>query len=516
VCVPSEQCAALGRWLTEHRDEIAAASGLDEGGLPEGLSLYVVLCYRECETDTVPVPSESCRSADESMAASRILESFELRLRLAPPGPAGELAGGALAEAVERLLQIAATGASEGESDGGEGSEDGEVGAAALRRELVAWATTGRPELPDQPCLGAPADDCGELTDEPSGAVLLARVDLGIEAGGEAGGVTPVDPAVDDDDRPLLLSSRSLQEWLTGLVAHPELFAPGDHSVLDNLDADDHPQYLLADGSRPLTGTLNAGHNVILNLRRSNGPTHAMRRDEIVGLDLDRTPDGLRLTGIQGEPLEASGDDAPSEGDVLRYDGTRWMPAAIPTPGPGPGPKPDPPTEPAIRSVLPLVTIERLGRGEAGATFLLWFAFEAPEATEVLAPVDDDQPLVYGTNLDILVETCEDGHPSLRRVAGNRVQVTRVACNVFRVDVMRVQAEYLRFVFHTHDLRLESGRAVEEYAQERGIAWVGQGEKATVTKFVVNPTLERPLEGFEDVEVVVAPAGGAEMLRGRR
>ena len=47
-----------------------------------------------------------------------------------------------------------------------------------------------------------------------------------------------------------------------------------DHSLLDNLDVDDHPQYLLADGSRELSGTLQA---VSISAGTFEGPgyTHA-------------------------------------------------------------------------------------------------------------------------------------------------------------------------------------------------------------------------------------------------
>ncbi len=43
-------------------------------------ALYVVLRYRECEEDSVPVPGKPCRSEEDAMAPSRIVESFELAL----------------------------------------------------------------------------------------------------------------------------------------------------------------------------------------------------------------------------------------------------------------------------------------------------------------------------------------------------------------------------------------------------------------------------------------------------
>ena len=90
VCVPTDQCADLAGWLADHRAAVREA--MAGATLPTTVSLYVVLCYRECETDTVPVPSESCRTADESMAASRVQDA----LRAADaPGPAGRGGRGA-------------------------------------------------------------------------------------------------------------------------------------------------------------------------------------------------------------------------------------------------------------------------------------------------------------------------------------------------------------------------------------------------------------------------------------
>lgn len=482
VCVPSEQCAELSPWLTRHRDELVA-EGEDGDELPDEMSLYVVLCYRECETDHVPLPSESCRSADDSMAASRIAESFDLRLVLAPPAPSGEVVGDALGVAIEQLLTVAA------------GEEEGE--ADAIREELRAWATNGRPELPDLACLPAPEDGC----------VLLARVDLGLDDLGE-GNVAPVDPEVDDAERPVLLSTRFLQEWLTGLISHPELFVPRDHSLLDNLDADDHPQYLLVDGSRPMTGSLDAGANTITNLRRSNGATHAMRRDEIVGLDLGRTSDGLRVVALQGEPVEASGDEAPSAGDVLRYDGTRWVPASVAAPDPG-----DPVPVSTIQGVLPLVTVQLIGRSEeGGAGFLVWFHLEGPDATEVLMPPSGSrEPLVLGENLEIRTETCDDGRLRLTRVRSDRVTVRQVACNVFRIDLNRQEAELLRFEFLIERLVLSSGMSVAELGQRHELRWVGQTGPDVVTAFVVNPSVTRPLPGFDRIDLIVRPGGGGRL-----
>lgn len=208
ICVPTEQRVDLGDWLTRHRDAIAEAAEVPAGELPDAVTLSLVLSHRELETDPIPVPSRPGQPADEATIASRILDSFELDLRATPPGDTGELAGGALHAAIDRLRTTAM-----------EQDDDGEVDGEAIRRELIAWVTGERPEVAHGACASASASDEGddEHGDEPSMAVPLAQVHVGIIEDGE-GRLAPTDPLVDDGARPLLLTTRFLQEWLTGLV----------------------------------------------------------------------------------------------------------------------------------------------------------------------------------------------------------------------------------------------------------------------------------------------------------
>ncbi|MCG8456275.1 MAG: hypothetical protein MI919_08335, partial [Holophagales bacterium] len=88
ICVGVEQCARLEEWLARHRGD-PELRALFEGGSPPPagalLELYLVLCYRECETDRVPVPGGPCRSLDDASAPSRIADAFELRFAYEPP-----------------------------------------------------------------------------------------------------------------------------------------------------------------------------------------------------------------------------------------------------------------------------------------------------------------------------------------------------------------------------------------------------------------------------------------------
>ncbi len=55
IRVPEAQCARLNAWLEAHEEELLQHVGSPPGGV---VSLYVVLCYRECPLDLVPIPGE--------------------------------------------------------------------------------------------------------------------------------------------------------------------------------------------------------------------------------------------------------------------------------------------------------------------------------------------------------------------------------------------------------------------------------------------------------------------------
>jgi hypothetical protein len=82
ICVPSAQCAYLRDAIESRTEEV----NQHLGSIPaDSLQLYVVLCYRDCPTDNVPIAGEPCRSEDELMAPSRLTDSFCLELRFDKP-----------------------------------------------------------------------------------------------------------------------------------------------------------------------------------------------------------------------------------------------------------------------------------------------------------------------------------------------------------------------------------------------------------------------------------------------
>lgn len=240
VCVNTEQCCNINDWLAAHQAEFKSSLA----GNPAPLSLYVVLAYDACLTDPVPVPGEPCRSESELLANSRIADCFTLSLRLQPPPQIEEDAIrdfadwlakvpvdaaspplsetdflAQLRDAAEAWLQPTSPSPADfmfGSPPLGLDSTD-----ALLRAALRLWATELRP-------LWRARYGCGPNPLPPGtqdDAVLLARIDLNVFTNTlEAG----TDIALSQDQRPVLVSLRLLQELITQNPA-PE---PGN-SVVD-------------------------------------------------------------------------------------------------------------------------------------------------------------------------------------------------------------------------------------------------------------------------------------------
>jgi hypothetical protein len=103
IYVTPAQCASLNDWLAAHEEDVLSALGSPP---PGNFKLYVVLRYRECPTDDKPIPGEPCRTEDEAMAPSRLVDDFKLELSLQAPDQQEE---DALREFVAWLGQIELT-----------------------------------------------------------------------------------------------------------------------------------------------------------------------------------------------------------------------------------------------------------------------------------------------------------------------------------------------------------------------------------------------------------------------
>ncbi|MGY1776790.1 hypothetical protein ACI8AV_13095 [Geodermatophilus sp. SYSU D00804] len=427
ICVPAEYCASLEAWLQES----TAGDGVS-GGLPPSFPVHVVLCWTQCETDEVPIPVESCLPAEESRAASRLMDSFELRLTFEPPPLVGEVApggpGGDLTDLVEEL---------HGRPDVSGGSVPDATAVVALLRE---WAVERRPEVAaGRACLPVPA---------PDPCVLLATV--GVDVVEEPGGLRVAAATVDDSTRPVLVSTRLLQE---ALLARPADTDVEDHGELVGLGDDDHPQYLLADGTRPLSGDLSAAGHRLVDLPPSTAGGQPLVHGQGAGGDLTAAYPEPRLTAVQGVPVDAQ---TPAERDVLLLHSGAWT-ARRPW-------------------VLPLVSIEDTRREGDEPGYLVWFHLDAPENRVEVAGIDGG----------VLVHRETATAPFLSEIGPEGT--SRPFRNVFSVGV-RQEAPLVRFTFALDQILLTDGRTLLAWAERLGIWFVGQaGEGDTsVTAFHRSP-----------------------------
>ncbi len=383
VCVPRSQCARLADWLASHHADLAGIGSPSLSSPAEPLSIWVVLCRRDCDTDPVPVLGDPCRTAEDLTVPSRITDDFHLAFRLEPPGQQEEdavrLLGGLLRAVVvseipgpagfltpqdlaARVRRIAPAGSPPALPTLGDvvrpspgsppvssppGAEladlhlDPADAAAVLAAAWEAWITEVRPFLAGG-AAGCP--DGGEA------CVLLARLELTIDDAASpprlSGPVT-----VDEAARPWLLHTRVLQEWLPALGAaavpalpfgSPPTFSPV-HGDLLGLLADDHPQYLLVNPTtRALVANLAAAGFRITGLPPATAAGQAVPFQQAIKVgdaasgDLAGTFPTPRVDALQGHPVALV---APSAaGQVLTWDGAQWIPAALPALPPGQAP----------------------------------------------------------------------------------------------------------------------------------------------------------------------------------
>ncbi len=242
IRVAPRQCARIGAWLALP----ATQSKLTEQGLSASseLTAYVVLCYRDCPVDELPVPGEPCRCDSETMAPSRILDDFRLELTLTPPP---QLEEDAVREFVTwlRAVVIADFDPAPGDLDafldalreatGGLASPPGSASdffsgsppeflriprsqvCEWMRAAMRLWITELRPLwqaqcAPQKTCGGAGPCGCHGTGEQPEEmaceCVLLAELRL------TRIGAVVTDATLDEERRPFLVHLRMLQELL--------------------------------------------------------------------------------------------------------------------------------------------------------------------------------------------------------------------------------------------------------------------------------------------------------------
>lgn len=317
IRVPAAQCAYLNDWLKLDSTKGQIQSHLSSP--PSSLRAYVVLCYRECPADNVPIPGEPCRSEDDVMAPSRLVDDFRLEIMFEPPGQREE---DAIRRFVKWLSQIevsddaastplddildAIRGAasllssppepgSDPLVDFMEGSppESFVMNAADVCEYLDAifrlWVTELRPKCrPDflagaHGCSGGPRESIGEIEE----CLLLAEIDVPVIVpdGGTDWQVEDPDLiGVDEQRRPIMIHLRMLQEMLLCGRAGQLLASP------------------------PLGG--GGGGPVALS-------------GDVTGPAASNT-----VTRIRGVPVDPA---APAQNQVLTFRLGQWRPFAVPT-----------------------------------------------------------------------------------------------------------------------------------------------------------------------------------------
>lgn len=230
ICIDAGQCASLNKWLDVNRARLDGHIFPFGSPLGDGIRLYVSLCYRACPVDQVPIPGEPCRSEDDAMAPSRLLDDYQLELRFEPPGQIEE---DALRDFVAWLRGIEVTSAlgpstplaefigmlrAAGEASPPQSPPDFMFGSPPVSLHIHpddacdywhaafrVWTTELRARwtAKRQACAAPPDEGC----------LLLAELRVPLSPLRQvAGGASAVE--IDETRRPYVLHLRLLQEWL--------------------------------------------------------------------------------------------------------------------------------------------------------------------------------------------------------------------------------------------------------------------------------------------------------------
>lgn len=357
IRVSPPQCAYLNDWLTAQQAEV-----LQHTGSPptSHLTLYVTLCSRDCPTDPVPIPGEPCRDETEATVNSRLQDDFELKLSFTPPDQTEEnavrdfvewlseveISDGATSLSLDDFLatirEVAQLGLPpDSPPDFMYGSPLDSIminhadACEYLRAAFRVWVTELRPLWHGAACAGdSPAENC----------VLLAELDVAL--------VDNLADSVDlhEEHRPYLVHVRMLQEWITcgpkstgesSLSPATDVVAETSFGLAANVGTSNN-QYALANhthGTPALPAIPQPSNSVTSELNFDQAATAGdsaefSRANHTHGtppLQGDVTFDPpTQETTVQKIQHVAVNPVAPTNGQVLTFNGTQWGPAALP------------------------------------------------------------------------------------------------------------------------------------------------------------------------------------------
>jgi hypothetical protein len=225
IHVSEMQCAKLNGWLgrVENRRKVAQFHSSppvpSSPSPPSGpIRLYVLLSHQECETDPVTIPGGPCRTQEDSVAASRLADNFSLSFQLQPPVQVEERVvrefgrlldsvaiTAAAPAATEAIVRARVQALSPTTPDSGAQMRFPPAQAVGLlRAALHTWVTEVRPRI----LTSAKSSATGPSSE---GGVLLASLTFSLASDWRVQGNAVT---LDESERPLLVHTRMLQEWL--------------------------------------------------------------------------------------------------------------------------------------------------------------------------------------------------------------------------------------------------------------------------------------------------------------